>query len=282
MKLADPGIARVASVTIRNSAASTGRAHRQAAEPRQVLGAGALPQQGDDQEDRRHHQAVVDHLEHRAVGAVGSQGEDPDRDEAELGDRGVAGDQAHVGLRERHHRAVEDAGDADHQDQLLEVDRRLRVERQRDPQEAVGADLREHARQQRQHRQRRGAVGVGQPAVDEERRHLDQERGGEEQEDPVLAAGPERVGAQVGEREAQVARPGRRRGSRWRSRRPASAASRPACRRSSSSSPRSGSRLRRCRSGTRTAPASGRRRGRTAAGPGPGRRPARRSRRARA
>ena len=128
------------------------RPHREAAEPGEVLAPRALPQQGDDQEDRGHHQAVVDHLEHGAVGAVGAQGEDPDRDEAELGDRGVAGDQAHVGLRERHHRPVEDAGDADQQDQLLVGDGGLRVERQRDPQEAVGADLREHPREQRQHR----------------------------------------------------------------------------------------------------------------------------------
>ena len=58
----------------------------------------------------------------------------------------------------------------DHQDQLLELDRGVGVERQHDAQEAVGADLREHAREQRQHRERRGAVGVRHPAVDEERR----------------------------------------------------------------------------------------------------------------
>ena len=255
MKLADPGIARVARVTIRNSAASTGA--RIARPPSRVMS--SLPERSHSratmQEDRRHHEAVVDHLQHRAVGAVGAQGEDPDRDEAELGDRGVAGDQAHVGLRERHHRPVEDAGDADQQDQLLEVDGGLRVERQRDPQEAVGADLREHPREQRQHRQRRGPVGVGQPAVDDDRRHLDQEGGGEEAGRSTPGFRSRACGRAGRRARSSTARPGRRRGSRWRSRRPASAASRPACRRSSWSSRRSGSRLRRRRSRTRTAPA---------------------------
>ena len=73
------------------------------------------------------------------------------------------------------------------------VDRRLGEQRQRDPQEAVGADLREHRREQDQHRQRRGPVGVGHPAVDREGRHLDQEGGGEEAEDPLLAAAREQV-----------------------------------------------------------------------------------------
>ena len=93
----------------------------------------------------RDDEAVVDHLQDRPVGAVGAQGEDAGGDEAELGDRGVPGDQPHVGLGEGHHRAVEDRGQGDHQDHLLELDRRVGEERQHDPQEAVGADLGEHA-----------------------------------------------------------------------------------------------------------------------------------------
>ena len=121
------------------------------------------------------------------------QGEDPGGDEAELRHRGVAGDQPHVGLGEGHHRAVEDRGQGDHQDHLLELDRRRGEERQHDPQEAVGADLGQHAGEDRQRRQRRRPVGVGHPAVQEEGRHLDQEGGGEEPEDPALAAVAERV-----------------------------------------------------------------------------------------
>ena len=108
------------------------------------LGPGALVEQRDDQKQRRDDQPVGDHLQHRAVGAVGPQRPDPQRDEAELRDRGVAGDEPRVGLRERHHRPVEDRGERDQQDHLLEAARRGGEERQHDAQEAVGADLREH------------------------------------------------------------------------------------------------------------------------------------------
>ena len=42
---------------------------------------------------RRHHEPVVDHLQHRALGALVAQREDPERDEAELRDRRVPDDQ---------------------------------------------------------------------------------------------------------------------------------------------------------------------------------------------
>ena len=179
-------------------------AHRHAAHLPQVLGSAALGEQRDDDEQRRDDEAVVDHLQHRAVGAVGAQGEDPGGDEAELGDRRVAADEPNVGLREGHHRAVEDRGQGDHQDDLLELHGRRREERQDDAQEAVGADLGEHAGEDRQHRQRRRPVGVGHPAVQEKGRHLDQEGGGEEPEDPALAAFGDRVLGQFGDREGEV------------------------------------------------------------------------------
>ncbi len=116
----------------------------------QVLAAGALRENGDDQQQRHDDDAVVDHLQQCSVGPVGSQGKDPGGDEAELGDRGVAGDQPHLGLREGHHRAVEDRGQRDRQHHLLELDRRGGKERQHDLQEAVGGDLREHGRRTRQ------------------------------------------------------------------------------------------------------------------------------------
>ena len=235
MKLAEPGHRQGGQGDDQEKRRQHRRPQRLAAQLAQVLAAGALGEQGDDQDHRRHHEPVVDHLQQRPVGPVGAQGEDPGGDEAELGDRRVAGDQPQVGLREGHHRAVEDRGQRDHQHDLLELDRRVGEQRQHDAQEAVGADLGEHAGEDRQRRQRRGPVGVGHPAVQQEGRHLDQEGGGEEPEDPALAALREDVLLQVGDREADLARR-RRRGSRSRSPRPASAASRPACRRSSSAS----------------------------------------------
>ena len=217
----------------------------------------------------RDDERVVDHLQHRAVGAVGAQAEDPEGDEAELGDRRVAGDQADVGLRERHHRAVEDRGQRDQHHHLLELRGRLGKQRQHHPQEAVGADLREHRGEQDQHRQRRRAVGVRHPAVDREGRHLDQEGGGEEAEDPLLAAAREQVLLQHRDREAELADRvrGEDRGGD----------------RADQHQQRADQRVddhlrrrrdpvlarRRCRSGRRTGPASGRRRGRRGAGPGP-------------
>ena len=168
------------------------RAQRHPAHLAQVLGPAALDQDRDDDEDRRDDEAVVDHLQDRPVGAVGAQGEDPGGDEAELRHRGVTGDQPHVGLGEGHHRAVEDRGQGDDQDHLLELHGGGGEERQHDSQEAVGADLCQHAGEDRQGRQRRGAVGVRHPAVQEEGGHLDQEGGGEEPEDPALAAVAER------------------------------------------------------------------------------------------
>ena len=166
------------------------RAHRDPAEVAQVLRAlGARGQQCDDQERRNDDEPVVQRLEQRALVARRLQREDPEHDEAELGDRRVAEHEPHVGRRERERRPVEDRRQRDQQHQRLEVRRPGREQRQRDPQEAVGRDLAQHAAEHGQHRQRHRAVAVGHPAVERELRHLDQERGREEQEDPLLRAG---------------------------------------------------------------------------------------------
>ena len=70
----------------------------------------------------------------------------------------------------------------------------VRHHRQHDAQEGVDADLREHAREQRQHGDRGGAVGLRHPAVEREERRLHEERKREQQHDPVLGA-PPRSGA---------------------------------------------------------------------------------------
>ena len=75
------------------------RAEGDAAHLADVLrAAGAAGEQRDDEQQRRDDEPVVDHLQQRALGALRVQREDPERDEAELGDRGVPGDQARVGL----------------------------------------------------------------------------------------------------------------------------------------------------------------------------------------
>ena len=75
---------------------------------------------------------------------------------------------------------------------------------QHDRQEAVGADLRQHPGEDHQHLDRHRAVAVGHPAVQRERRHLHEEGGGEQQEDPLLGSGCQRrmLKGAVGEVEA--------------------------------------------------------------------------------
>ena len=170
-----------------------GRAERDAAHAPQVLGASrALRKQGDDEQERRHDEAVVDHLQQRALGPLGVEREDAQRDEAELRHGGVADDQARVGLREGDERPVHDGGQRDQQHQRLEVGGGVRVQRQHDREKAVGADLGEHAGEDHQHLDGHRAVGIGHPAVQREGGHLDQKGGGEGQEDPLLRAGGER------------------------------------------------------------------------------------------
>ena len=69
-KFAEPGIASVASATIRNSVGEHRRAEGDAAHVAQVLrAAGARGQQRDDEEQRRDDEPVVDRLQQRALGA---------------------------------------------------------------------------------------------------------------------------------------------------------------------------------------------------------------------
>ena len=98
-KFDEPGIASVAKRDDQEDRREHRRAQRDAAHLADVLRAArARGEQRDDEQQRRHDEAVVDHLQQRALGALRVQREDPERDEAELRDRGVADDQARVGL----------------------------------------------------------------------------------------------------------------------------------------------------------------------------------------
>ena len=226
----------------------------------------------DDQEQRHHHEPVVEHLEDRALGAL-------------------RGRSAKIPSTMKPSCAIDEYADAPAATLSCEnartdpyrIEKTARMmnsswkcwaplghDRQHDPQEAVDADLRQHAGQQRQHRDRRGAVGVRHPAVQREQRRLHEEREREQQEDPLLRA--ERPRVRCGGRRART-RCCRRRGVG--STPSATAAgqhqqrARPACRSRTWSWPARGRPCPSRRSGSRTAPASGRRRRRTAPGPAP-------------
>ena len=83
------------------------------------------------------------------------------------------------------------------------VDGRVGQDRQHDAQEPVGRDLRQHGGEDGQRRQRHLAVRVGHPAVHQERRHLDQERQREADEQQPLRAVAEADLVEVGEHERQ-------------------------------------------------------------------------------
>ena len=83
--------------------------------------------------------------------------------------------------------------------------RRVRVQRQHDAQKTVCPDLREHAGEGHQHLDRHRLVAVGHPAVQREGGHLDEERRGEQQEDPVLRVRAQGHRLERGEHEGDVA-----------------------------------------------------------------------------
>ena len=66
----------------------------------------------DAEEERGRDDAVAQHLDHRALQALGRHGEDAHGDEAHMRDRGIGDQLLHVLLRQRHQRGVDDGDDA--------------------------------------------------------------------------------------------------------------------------------------------------------------------------
>ena len=133
-------------------------------------------------------------------------------------------------------------------------------DRQDDPQEGVDAHLRQHPGQERQHRDRRRAVGLRHPPVQREQRRLHEEGEREQQHDPLLRPEGHGMRAEVGQRERDAAAVAAWRAPRARSPRPSSGATPTACRSRTWWWPARGRRCPSRRSGSRTARASGRRR----------------------
>ena len=144
---------------------------------------------------------MVHHLHHAALDALGGEGEGAEHDEAEVGDRRVGDEPLQVALHRGDDRAVEDADHAEGHQRGREPHRRLGEQVEAEAHEPVGAELQHHAGQD--HRAGRGrlGVGVGQPGVQREQRHLHGERHREGEEDPAHRRPVERVGARgvVGE-----------------------------------------------------------------------------------
>ena len=110
----------------------------------------------------------------------------PQHHEAEVADRRVRDQFLHVHLHPRDQRAVEDAGDGEPEQQRLGRPARLREEGEGEAQEAVGAELEHDAGEDHRAAGRRLDVGVGEPGVEREHRHLDGEGQREGAEQPEL------------------------------------------------------------------------------------------------
>ena len=129
---------------------------------------------------------MVDHLQDAALEPERVEREHPQHHEAEVAHRRVGDELLHVLLHEGHERGVDDADDREGHHPRHRLEGRLGQEGQREADEAVGPHLQEDAGQD--HGARGGGldVGVGEPGVEREHRHLDREAQEEGEEDPEL------------------------------------------------------------------------------------------------
>ena len=135
----------------------------------------AVVEHADRQEERAGGNAVIEHLVDRALNRNGAERENAEDDEAQVADRGVSDQALQVGLHHGDQRAVDDADDRENGDQRSHAVRRVREQRQAEAQDAVGADLQHHAREDHGAGRGRFGVRVRQPGVQREERHLDRE-----------------------------------------------------------------------------------------------------------
>jgi len=160
---------------------------------------GSLVDHADEQEQATRDEAVVDHLEDRALDALLGEYEQAERDKAHVADRRERDQALEVGLDERHDRAVDDGDQRQDDDDRRERVGRVREKRHREPDEAVGPEFEQDRGQDHRARRRSLRVGVRQPGVEGEHGYLDREGQEERQERPDLegrrkaAAGRERA-----------------------------------------------------------------------------------------
>ena len=149
-------------------------------------GVPAVVEEADEEEEGARRDAVVQHLVDGADEPDGRERGDAEHHEAEVRDRRVGDELLEVGLHERDERPVDDPDHGEDADRRRELHRRVREERDGDPQEAVAAHLQQDAGQDHRARRRGLDVRVGEPRVEREHRHLDGERERAGEEEPHL------------------------------------------------------------------------------------------------
>ncbi len=138
----------------------------------------------DQQEERARGEAVVHHLQDAAGHRLRGEGEDPQHHEAQVGDRRVGHQPLDVGLDQGAHRSVDDPDHRQDRHERGEVLRRLREQPQVVADQPVGPHLQQDTGQQDRPGGGRLGVGIGEPGVEREDRHLDREGHEEREEEP--------------------------------------------------------------------------------------------------
>ena len=155
---------------------------------------GPVVEHAHQEEERAGADAVVEHLEDGALGSDHGEGGQAQHHEAHVADGGVGHQLLDVALHHGHQRTVDDGDDAQQRQGLGIVHGRIGKHGDGEADEAIAAELQQHAGQD--HRTRRGRldVGVRQPGVQGEQRHLDGEGHGEGEEEPALDTEGQRRG----------------------------------------------------------------------------------------
>ena len=128
---------------------------------------------------------MVEHQEHATGQALGAEGDGAERDEADLGQRGVGHQPLQVTLGAGDDGTVDDPDDGQGEQQRRQRLRGLGEQAEVEADDPVGAQLGQHAREQHRALLGRLRVGVGRPGVQREERRLDREgrREGQEEKD---------------------------------------------------------------------------------------------------
>jgi hypothetical protein len=132
-----------------------------------------------------------------------------EHDESQVAHRRICDQLLHVRLHHRDERAVDDADHGEQAEPGGEVERRRGEQREREPQQAVGPHLQQHAGEDHGSRGGRLDVRVRQPGVEGEERHLDRKRDSEGEEHPPFRLPSELDAVEIDQAEARGSPGGR-------------------------------------------------------------------------
>ena len=161
-----------------------------------------LIDQADQREEEAGHDPVRNHLEHRAVQPLFGQRRDAEHDDAHVRDGGIRDDVFQIGLRHGAQGAVHDVDAGDGADEPGPLDRAAGDEAEPQTQDAVGAELHQHAGVKHRHGGGGRRMAVRRPGVERPDAGENPEADVEREEHPRLESRRELRLLQVDERNA--------------------------------------------------------------------------------